>query len=239
MRLLAIGDIHGCTTALRKLLEVVQPGKDDVVVTLGDYVDRGPETRQALEMMLELERSTQLKPLLGNHEILFADAAAGQLPIESWLAVGGRETMESYTGGHSWDITAVEPAHLKFINERCLHYWETDRFFFVHANANAVLPLSEQPDDWLFWTRFENAFPHVSGKMMICGHTAQKDGMPAIRPQAICIDTWAYGGGWLTCMDVEANTFTQTNQAGDVRTLTADDLVLPSMGAPTQPLNKD
>ena len=236
MRTLAISDIHGCSTALRTLLDEIQPGKDDIVITLGDYVDRGPDAKGVLEMVLELERTTQLKPLTGNHEILFTEAAAGRLPVENWLAVGGRETMASYTGGHSWDMGAVPKTHLEFINERCLRYWEAERHFFVHANANAVLPLAEQTDDWLFWTRFENSYPHVSGKTMICGHTAQKEGLPVIRPQAVCLDTWVYGEGWLTCLDVGAGTFVQANQAGQKRTLSMEELRVPTMGAMTQPL---
>ncbi|MDZ4288778.1 MAG: metallophosphoesterase family protein [Prosthecobacter sp.] len=234
MRTLAIGDIHGCSTALRTLLDAVQPGADDIVVTMGDYVDRGPDSRGVLDMLLTLESRTQLKPLTGNHEILFTDAAAGRLPKENWLAVGGRETLFSYTGGHSWEFDAVPKEHLDFLNNRCLRYFEMERHFFVHANANAVLPLAEQPDDWLFWTRFENSYPHVSGKMMICGHTAQKEGLPVIRPQALCIDTWVYGEGWLTCMDVGAGTFIQTNQAGKVRQFTFAHLQEQALGAATR-----
>lgn len=238
MRTLAIGDIHGCSTALRALLDAVQPGADDLVVTLGDYVDRGPDSKGVLNLVLELERTTQLKPLTGNHEILFTEAVAGRLPMENWLAVGGRETMLSYAGGSSVDVKAVSEEHLEFLNQRCLRHWEMERHFFVHANANAVLPLSEQPDDWVFWTRFENSYPHVSGKMMICGHTAQKDGLPTVRPQAICIDTWVYGGGWLTCMDVGAGTFVQANQAGQVRKFAFEDLQVQTMGSVTRPLTR-
>lgn len=238
MRTLAIGDIHGCSTALRTLLEAVQPGADDIVVTMGDYVDRGPDAKGVLETLLQLERTTQLKPLTGNHEILFTDAVAGRLPKENWLAVGGRETMHSYTGDHSWNLNAVPKEHLDFLNNRCLRFWEMKHHFFVHANANAVLPLAEQPDDWLFWTRFENAYPHISGKMMICGHTAQKDGLPVVRAQAICIDTWVYGEGWLTCMDVGAGTFIQANQAGTIRKLSFEDLEVQPTTTVTRPMDR-
>jgi len=237
MRTLAIGDIHGCLTALRLVLEAVQPGKDDVLVTLGDYVDRGPDTKGVLDTLLELEKTTQLKPLMGNHEVLFLEAAADMLDQAAWMRIGGRETLLSYAPDQetpSWDN--VTEAHLDFIANRCLRYWENATHLFVHANANAVLPLSEQSDMWLFWTRFEESFPHVSGKTLICGHTAQKAGIPTVRPQAICLDTWVYGHGWLTCMDVEAGLFVQANQAGQVKRLTFADLELLSMSLPTQPL---
>ncbi len=229
MRTLAIGDIHGCSKALRTLLKAVKPGKDDLVITLGDYVDRGPDSKGVLDMLLELERTTQLRPLLGNHEILFMEAMQHQLDVEAWLRVGGQDTVLSYSpDGRTLSLKYVNPAHMEFISERCLKYYETDRQIFVHANANAMLPMAEQTDDWLFWTRFDDAYPHVSGKMMVCGHTAQKSGLPSVKSQAICLDTWAYGLGWLTCLDVEAGVFIQANQQGEINRLTFDELELAS-----------
>lgn len=237
MRILAIGDIHGCSIALRTLLDAVQPGSDDVLVTLGDYVDRGPDVKGVFETLISLEKTTQLKPLIGNHEILFLDALSQQLDVDAWFRVGGRETMLSYSGGDeaiNWN--QVPSAHVEFLSKRCLRYWETEQYMFVHANANSVYPLSEQSDDWLFWTRFDDSFPHVSGKTMICGHTAQKDGIPAVRPRAICIDTWAYGEGWLTCMDVTAGQFIQANQAGEIKRFSLSELEVISSQLPTQAL---
>lgn len=235
MRTLAIGDIHGCSRALKTLLDAVKPGKGDVVVTLGDYVDRGPDSKGVLDILLELERTTQLKPLLGNHEILFTEAMAERIDVESWLRVGGRETLLSYApDGKTLSWNQVSRPHMDFLLQRCLRYHETATHLFVHANANAMLPLAEQTDDWLFWTRFDDAYPHVSGKMMVCGHTAQKDGLPRVKPQAVCIDTWVYGQGWLTCMDVEAGKFIRANQAGEITRLGFDDLELHSASLTTR-----
>lgn len=234
MRTLVIGDIHGCSTALRTLLDAVKPGPEDILVTLGDYVDRGPDSKGVLDILLGLEKATQLKPIIGNHEILFLDVLdqlskdKGELDLESWLRVGGRETMLSYSPDHqtmSWEN--VSPEHLAFLSRRCLRYYEDEKNLYVHANANAYYKLSDQSDDWLFWTRFDDAYPHSSGKRMICGHTAQKSGWPNVRPFAICLDTWVYGSGWLTCMDVEAETFVQANQAGEIRRCTLADLAEP------------
>lgn len=228
MRTLAIGDIHGCSKALRTLLDAVQPGVDDVLVTLGDYVDRGPDSKGVLDMLLELEKSTQMKPIMGNHEILFLDAVGGRIDPEGWLRVGGAETIASYSEDHqtlAWD--RVDPAHVEFLSKRCLRYFEDEKNLFVHANANAYFRLADQSDDWLFWTRFDDAYPHTSGKRMICGHTAQKGGWPNVKPFAICLDTWVYGQGWLTCMDVEAGTFVQANQAGQSRRFDLSELADP------------
>lgn len=225
MRILAIGDIHGCSIALRALLDEVRPGENDIVVTLGDYVDRGPDTRGVIETLLALEKTTQLKPLIGNHEVLFLDALQASQNVAGWLGVGGRETLLSYApAGADLDFNHVSPAHVEFLTERCLRYYETETHLFVHANANSVYALSEQSDDWLFWTRFDDSFPHLSGKTMICGHTAQKSGQPALKPRAVCLDTWAYGGGWLSCLDVGSGEVIQANQAGEIRRLNLSQL---------------
>jgi serine/threonine protein phosphatase 1 len=220
MRTLVIGDIHGCSTALRTLLNTVRPGTNDVLVTLGDYVDRGPDSKGVIDILIGLEKTTQLKPVTGNHEILFLEVMAGRIAPQGWLAAGGTETLISYSGDPtklSW--SSVPKAHVEFLSERCLRYYEDATHLFVHANANSVYALQDQSDDWLFWTRFSDAFPHVSGKTMICGHTAQKSGLPAVRPFAICIDTWVYGQGWLTCLEVETGIIHQANEKGEQRTL--------------------
>lgn len=225
MRTLAIGDVHGCFTALRTLLEAVQPGPGDVLVTLGDYVDRGPDSKRVLETLLDLEGRTQLKPLIGNHEILFLDVQAGRLAADNWLQVGGRETLLSYHPDSQQAWRSIPQAHLDFLSQRCLRYWETPTHLFVHANANAFLPMEEQTDDWLFWTRFNDAFPHMSGKVMVCGHTAQRSGLPNVLPHAVCLDTWAYGEGWLTCLDLSQNLFIQANQSGQLRQLSLQEVM--------------
>ena len=98
MRTLAIGDIHGCSTALRTLLDAVQPGAADLLVTLGDYVDRGPDSRGVIDTLLDLETRTQLVALTGNHEILLFEALAGAVNQAEWEAIGGRQTLRSYGG---------------------------------------------------------------------------------------------------------------------------------------------
>lgn len=223
-RTLVIGDIHGCSLALDLMLAELQPQPQDVVVTLGDYVDRGPDTRGVLNRLLELEDRTQLIPLLGNHEILMLDARHRLVDTDSWFGVGGRQTMLSYgaTAPSQWD--AVPPEHWAFLSQRLRRWHATDHHIFAHANVNAMLPMPDQSDDWLFWRRFDDSHPHFSGKMLICGHTAQKNGLPKILPGRICLDTWAYGEGWLTALDVGTSTFVQTSQRGEVRRFSFDEV---------------
>ncbi len=223
MRLLAIGDMHGCLTALEALLAEVRPCPEDTVVTLGDYVDRGPDSKGVLDRLLRLAGETTLVPLLGNHDLLFQEALDGELAnYDGWLAVGGRQTLESY--GRLEDVPA---AHRQFLSATCRLWFEPEQeeVFFVHGSAYPGLPLAAQPEEWLLWRRVHDAqWPHASGRIMVCGHTAQRSGLPLVLPHALCIDTWAFGEGWLTCYDVHAAAFIQANEAGEVRRLTLAEL---------------
>ena len=86
----------------------------------------------------------------------------------------------------------------------CSAYYETKTHFFVHANAYSDISLDDQPDLMLYWEQFNDSEPRESGKIMICGHTPQRGGVPRNIGHAVCIDTWAHGGGWLTCLDVNS-----------------------------------
>lgn len=225
MRTLAIGDIHGCSTALRTVLDAVQPGAEDILVTVGDYVDRGPDSRGVIDTLLSLEKTTQLIPLTGNHEILFLDAMFERLNLGAWESIGGLQTLQSYCGDKPLSWNHIPESHIEFISQKCRRLYETETHIFVHANLNAMLPLNEQSDDWLFWTRFSDSHPHFSGKTMVCGHTAQQTGIPALRAGGICLDTWVYNSsGWLTCLDVGTGEFLQANERGETRMLSLSDL---------------
>src|SRR5262249_32700562 len=91
------------------------------------------------------------------------------------------------------------------------------------GNVDPGLPLAEQPLETLYYAKFDTVRPHVSGKIMICGHTAQKSGAPAIGDAAVCIDTWVYGAGWLTCLDVLGGRVWQADQQGRRRTAWLND----------------
>ncbi|WP_395753850.1 metallophosphoesterase family protein [Prosthecobacter sp.] len=223
-RTMVIGDIHGCSTALDLMLEELNPQKDDVVVTLGDYVDRGPDTRGVLHRLLELESRTQLVPLIGNHEILMLDAQSNLVEATSWYGVGGRQTMQSYGCMDAPVWEAIPQEHWDFLSQRLRRWHATDTHIFAHANVNAMLPMPDQSDDWLFWRRFDDSHPHFSGKTLVCGHTAQKSGLPLILPGRICIDTWAYGEGWLTSLITGTETLLQTNQRGETRRFSFDEV---------------
>ncbi len=217
MRTLAIGDIHGCLTALETLLTLVDVQPDDLLVTLGDYVDRGPHSRGVLDLLIALWWQEQLVAIRGNHDDMMLEARHKHSARDNWLALGGDATLKSY--GKKASLKNVPPEHWEFLERVCVNYYETPTHIFVHAGLWPDVPLDEQPEFVLFYERFVNPPPHQSGKIMICGHTNQKSGLPNNKGHAVCIDTRAYGGGWLTCLHVETGHLWQANQKGETREL--------------------
>lgn len=219
MRFLAIGDMHGCSRAFDALMAMVAPQPDDQLIALGDYVDRGPDSRGVLNRLLALRQSGILVPLRGNHDITMLIARADRkVGMSWWNDFGGDATIESYAKADApatWND--IPDTHWHFLKTACLDYYEIDTHFFVHANADPDLPLDKQPEAMLFWERFHNPPPHCSGKIMVCGHTHQMSGLPLNLGHAVCIDTWVYGAGWLTCLDVKSGKIWQANQAGEQR----------------------
>lgn len=223
-RLLAIGDIHGCARALDALLAEVEPTLEDTIVTLGDYVDRGPDSYGVIERLLKLASATRLIALRGNHEWMMLQARQGPAEEQEWFRYAGEETLASYTAALGIDkLSDVPASHWNFMEKTCVPWHETDTHFFVHANAAPDLSLAEQPEDTLYWQKLlAGSGPHVSGKIMVCGHTAQPSGKPLNLGHAICLDTMAYNRGWLTCLDVDNRLYWQANQRGELRLANLD-----------------
>ncbi len=218
MRYLAIGDIHGCSQAFDQLLAVVQPQPEDIIITLGDYLNKGADSKGVVERLIQLAQTHRLIALKGNHEVQLLQARNHNFKHSSELQYLGIETLISYSKpDREPTLKNIPESHWEFLEHDCLNSWETEHHIFVHANLDPKLPLQQQPDEHLFWTKFIAPSPHYSGKTMICGHTSQKSGQPVNLGHAICIDTWACGGGWLTCLDVDNGQIWQTNQQGQVK----------------------
>lgn len=230
MRILAIGDIHGCLSAFNLLLDVIQPQSEDVIITLGDYIDKGLESKGVIDKLIALHEKGQLIPLKGNHELMMLDARQSIEKEFDWLNNNnGNSTVNSYLDSDCRSQATLENIpddHWHFIEHICLDWWETDEHFFVHANVDPNLPFNQQPEEKLFWEKFIDPKPHYSNKTMICGHTSQKSGKPVNIGYAICIDTWACGDGWLTGLDIESGQIWQTNQQGQVKTAFIDNFYI-------------
>ncbi len=223
-RHLAIGDIHGCFTALRTLCDFVGLRSDDTIITLGDYCDRGPDTHAVLDWLILMKTKHQFYPLRGNHDLVMVKARDDDAERDRWLKFGGDATLQSYAPfeGDPGSVSDVPDLHWEFLSNELLPYYESENHFFVHANAFPEVPLEEQPDFMLYWERCYDPPRHVSGKIMVCGHTSQKSGLPFTNGNAICIDTWVYGDGWLTCLDVDSGMIWQANQRAETRQLWLD-----------------
>jgi serine/threonine protein phosphatase 1 len=218
VRRFAIGDIHGCHTALVTLLDAVQPRSDDLVVFLGDYIDRGPASREVVETLLGLEQKYKVVFLRGNHEVMVLDARYTFEKSVFWLSYGGKEAVQSYGANPKalWQ-SQIPAAHWKFFQET-RRFFETDETIFVHACVNPELDMKDQSDDLLYWEDFSQLRKgHISGKRVICGHTLQRSKEIANRGYAVCIDTGAFFGGWLTCLETSSGEWWQANEAGERR----------------------
>ena len=213
-RLFAIGDIHGCHVALRALINAIDPGSDDTIVTLGDYVDWGPDSRSVIQQLIELTGHCRLFPLLGNHEEMLIQGLKSDSALRSWLDFGGEQTLLSYPYDGR-DI--IDPDHVRFISG-CRDYHETNDFIFTHANVDPDQPMDRQSSLKLRWEFLDPATqrPHVSGKTVVVGHTPQTSGYVLDLGHHICIDTDCSRGGWLTALEVGTGRAIQSNQNGIV-----------------------
>ncbi|RMF38774.1 MAG: serine/threonine protein phosphatase [Planctomycetota bacterium] len=213
MRTIAIGDVHGCSKALRGLIDAIAPTSSDRLIFLGDYVDRGPDSRGVLDCLLELESHCQSTFLLGNHDIMFRGVIRGLDP-HLWLEIGGQPTLASFGG----TLAHIGQRYVDFL-DRCLPFYETQTHIFVHANYHHDLPMENQPEQALFWEHLNvrMPLPHISGKHVVCGHTPQSNGEISRHTHLTCIDTACYAGLWLTGWCIETGETWQVSAQGHLR----------------------
>lgn len=215
-RTIAIGDVHGCATALRAVLELIEPRADDTIVTLGDCVDRGPDSRGVIDQLLALRERCRLVPLLGNHEEMMLNFLDGRAQPDNWLLCGGQATMDSYLADDG--KPQVPQEHVDFIRSWG-DYWETDTHFFAHGGYHPDQPLAGQRWHMWRWHSLRDSIPkpHASGKIAVVGHTSQKSGEILDVGHLICIDTFCYGGGWLTALEPATGKVWQVDRHGPER----------------------
>jgi serine/threonine protein phosphatase 1 len=193
-----IGDIHGQAGKLQQLvarcLADAQQHSADFVF-LGDYVDRGPSSKEVIEYLLDFSSRHSVVCLRGNHEQLLLDATEDPIAEQAWLANGGDTCLRSYQ--LTW-ASELPQAHLEFIR-RLKFFHDDGRRFYVHAGVNPNVPLDRQCENELVWIRE----PFLSsdfdfGRLIVHGHTPLRHGVPELRPNRLNIDTGAAYGGPLT-----------------------------------------
>jgi len=209
-RVYAIGDIHGRSDLLDRLLETIAKDATDapkrrVLVTLGDYIDRGPDSAAVVERLSTLHRKAPFKDfelcfLKGNHEHLMEHFLQGRDDGRMWLGCGGAETLKSYNA--KWtahDAAAHIPKrHRRFFAELALMHREGD-YVFAHAGVRPGVKLDEQRAQDVLWIRdrFLDATRNF-GAVIVHGHTPVD--VPNVLDNRIAIDTRAWASGTLTAL---------------------------------------
>jgi len=215
----AIGDIHGRADLLEQLVEKIRVdsathAKENIIVFLGDYVDRGSDSKAVIDYLLNLNlpRATHVF-LRGNHEERMLDFVSGNLTgAESWLfQYGGAACLASYgvdvfRAGARNDLAALTRSmaeslpetHRRFL-ENARSFYACGDYYFAHAGVNPDYPLDNQRPEDLLWIRQ----PFLSsrknfGKIIVHGHSITDE--PEIHENRIGIDTGAYATGCLTCL---------------------------------------
>ena len=217
----AIGDIHGRLDALNLLLRdiaqdasITRPAQRPLLVFLGDYVDRGAESRQVVEMVLRIQAhgTYEVAALKGNHEQALLQFLAEPDFAMTWMEHGGRSTLKSYGVSASaargntraWSTVrdefrrALPEAHLRFYRELDLVRVIGD-YAFVHAGVRPGVPLAEQTERDLLWIRDD--FLKDRGpfdKVIVHGHTPSE--VPQMLKHRLGVDTGAYATGVLTAV---------------------------------------
>jgi serine/threonine protein phosphatase 1 len=215
-RLFAVGDIHGCSTALRTLIDAIAPRPEDTIIVLGDFIDYGPDARGVVERLMELRGQCELITIMGNHEEMLIAALDYPSELGYWLDCGGKPTLESY--GYRPGGELIPADHARFIRG-CRDYYETETHIFVHANYDHSLPMNRIGSTKLRWEFIEpnRLCAPFSGKRVIVGHTLQVNGEVLDLGFLVCLDTDCSRGGWLSALEVGTGRVIQTNQIGEVR----------------------
>lgn len=223
-RLIAIGDVHGEISLLRRLVDALELTPEDEPVMLGDLIDRGEDSRATLEFVMSLrELFPRLVVLRGNHEQMLLDAideVDEDAPYQ-WLHVGGDKTARDYDG-------RIPAAHIEYLRGLPLWYRSGDTVF-VHAgllpDVSVLEQLKRNDPEILLWER-----DHLKagrrewepGLRVVCGHTVQR--APLITEQVVCIDTGAPFGGGLTAIDLSNDLVYQARWGGAVNISTVSEL---------------
>ncbi len=221
MRIYAVGDIHGRLDCLNDLIAQIERDREDfsgrcILVTLGDYIDRGPHSREVVERLMNpLPADIESVCLMGNHEQALLRYFSDQPPLPGWLLYGGLQTLASYRIPYEHGTPSPERLerlkhllrehfpqdHLDWIRRRPT-YAEFGDYYFVHAGVNPSEPLHEQTDNWRLWIRDHFLHhPHPLEKIIVHGHTISPE--PELLHHRIGLDTGAYASGRLTALVLE------------------------------------
>jgi serine/threonine protein phosphatase 1 len=218
-RLYVIGDIHGRLDLLERMIDLVNLdigsyGPHSLIVTLGDYIDRGPDSRGVVDRLLNNPFAGQFVRLKGNHEALFEKFVDDSSIGTDWWRLGGLETLKSFgiTVGPRMTKRGFKKAAVQLretLSQQQLEFFSSlqtslavGRYFLCHAGVRPGVALELQSEEDLLWIRDEFLDSQIDfGKIVIHGHTPTRE--PQVHANRINIDTGAYDSGRLTCIVLE------------------------------------
>lgn len=231
-RVYAIGDIHGRNDLLTALLariaaDAAVSNDQKSLVFLGDYVDRGPQSKEVVERIMTLDwPGWEIVALRGNHEQILLEFCVKAEVYRIWRDFGGAETLMSYgvrpprlddpqefVRAREEFLQCIPPRHLEYLG--ALPYSHTvGDYYFAHAGVRPSVPLEEQTPDDLMWIRDDFLFSgRALDKTVVHGHSPST--RPVVRPNRIGVDTGAYATDCLTAVLLrgESCTFLSTKEA--------------------------
>lgn len=206
-QIFAIADIHGCDEELRALLQRLPIHRDSLVVFLGDYIDRGPNSKGVVDTILELKDYCRVVCLLGNHELMLREFLDGSDPrrVARFVYNGGGATLASYSNEDG--VFSIPEDHLQFFAELGIYHVEGDHCF-VHAGLPVDVPeidLAQHAEEMVWMRRAPGAPEPNYSKIVIHGHTPVPE--VEIFPRRINLDTSCVYGRYLTAMEVHSREF--------------------------------
>ncbi len=201
-RTYAIADLHGRFDLLQVALDAIQQREPGTVVTLGDYVDRGPHSREIIQMLIQgLPAPWKLICLRGNHEDLMLDCIEGRMvDPDGWMINGGGYTLVSYGHARSGklDFTVVPKAHVDWLKTLPLMHVDKHRVY-VHAGIDPIAPLDKQKPEVLTWKLYNHNTDvghKPTGRHVVHGHHQFENG-PKLYKHRTDLDTFAWATGRL------------------------------------------
>ena len=227
-RIYAVGDIHGRLDLLNELLAWIdtdiglRPTARPIYVFLGDYIDRGPASRETIDRLIEHSEANECIFLKGNHELIAIKCLSDRNLFDQWMRLGGMETLVSYgisaqglaNGRNIVELQAafhraLPQAHFRFFRD-LQPFFVCDDFFFVHAGVRPNVDLTRQKESDLLWIRDEFLSSNVDfGKIVVHGHTPTLE--IEVGSNRINIDTGAFATGRLTCLVIEESSLSAVN----------------------------
>ncbi|PSR05997.1 MAG: serine/threonine protein phosphatase [Bacteroidetes bacterium SW_10_40_5] len=169
-RRIAISDIHGCNQTFQALLDKISLNKADQLFLLGDFIDRGPDSKGVIDKIFELEGAGyQVKTLMGNHEDMLFEALKSTDALEHWVGFnGGYDTLMSFEVEHP---SSIPDKYLNFFN-KLEWYLSLEEYILVHAGLNFQAPDPFKDYDSMVWIRnYETDLNQTNNKLLIHGHT--------------------------------------------------------------------